>query len=261
MTDLVLFSLLLAFIPFFMLWLLSIKLKDASIVDIYWGPSFGVTALITLGVTLANGIALSPLSWLAVGLTVLWGGRLGIYLWIRNVGHGEDWRYQNMRANRPGKFVGWSLYGVFGLQWGVMAIVSLPVVVTIISGGNINLLAGLGIVVFAIGFLFEAIGDYQLTAFKNDPTNSGKVMNRGLWAWTRHPNYFGNAALWWGLGLIAVSAGHWWTLVGPAVMTYFLVNISGKAMLERKLTKTREGYEDYLTQTSGFFPLPPKKTS
>ncbi len=259
MTTQILTSLLLAFLPFFVLWLLSIKLEDASIIDIYWGPSFAVTALIAVTVAVASGNSLAPLALLTAGLAVLWGARLGVYLWLRNAGHGEDWRYQNMRANRPGKFIAWSLYGVFGLQWLVMAVVSLPVVATIFAGGTVNLLSLIGVGLFAIGFSFEAIGDYQLAQFKKDPANKGQVMNKGLWAWTRHPNYFGNAALWWGLGLIAASAGLWWTLIGPAVMTYFLINISGKAMLERKLTKTRLGYEDYLKQTSGFFPLPPKK--
>lgn len=244
----------LAFLPFFGLWLVSIRLKDASIVDIFWGPSFVVTALIAVGLR-PMADALSNLVML---LVALWGLRLGLYLLNRNHGAGEDWRYQKMRAARPDHFTRWSLYGVFGLQWGVMSIVSLPVVATILSGGALNAITYLGVAIFVIGLAFEAIGDWQLSRFKADPMNAGKVMNRGLWGWTRHPNYFGDATVWWGLGVIALSAGHWWSLIGPLVMTYFLLNISGKAMLERKLSKSRVGYEDYLRNTSGFFPLPPR---
>ncbi len=244
----------LAFLPFFALWGVSIAVKDASIVDIFWGPSFVVTAFIAWAVAPAvDALALTVLA-----LVTLWGMRLGLYLFNRNHGNGEDWRYQKMRANHPDNFVSWTLYGVFGLQWGVMAVVSVPVVATILSGGTFNVITFIGIAIFTIGLAFEAIGDWQLSKFKADPANAGKVMNKGLWAWTRHPNYFGDATVWWGLGVIALGAGHWWTLIGPFVMTFFLVNISGKAMLERKLTKTREGYEAYLQNTSGFFPLPPR---
>lgn len=259
MVLLIALTLVLAFAPFFLLWLVSIKVKDASIIDIFWGPSFACTAIICIGIAIATGRDIDLLAMLTAGLAILWGARLGLYLFNRNHGNGEDWRYQKMRAARPGYFNRWTLYGVFGLQWAVMSVVSLPLVATILSGGTINAITMIGVLVYAIGFLFEAIGDAQLSAFKKDPANQGKVMNKGLWAWTRHPNYFGNATLWWGIGIIAVSAGHYWSLIGPLVMTYFLLNISGKAMLERKLRKSREGYEAYITNTSGFFPLPPKK--
>ncbi|MGB0920280.1 MAG: DUF1295 domain-containing protein [Alphaproteobacteria bacterium] len=244
----------LAFLPFFALWGVSIAVKDASIVDIFWGPSFVVTAFIAW-VLASNPNAVSVT---VLALVTLWGLRLGIYLFRRNHGSAEDWRYQKMRANHPDNFAVWSFYGVFGLQWAVMAVVSLPVVATLLSGGVFNALTFMGIAIFATGLAFEANGDWQLSRFKADPANAGKVMNKGLWAWTRHPNYFGDATVWWGLGVIALGAGHWWALIGPMVMTFFLINISGKAMLERKLAQTREGYEAYLQNTSGFFPLPPK---
>lgn len=250
----ILIVLALALVPFLILWAVSLAANDASIIDIYWGPSFAVTALIAL---LVSG-PITPLGWLMFALTAVWGGRLGAYLFWRNHGAGEDWRYQKMRAAHADNFAIWSLYSIFGLQWGVMAIVSLPVVAGIVGGGEIGLLTYIGIAVYAVGLLFEAVGDWQLASFKADPANAGKVMDKGLWAWTRHPNYFGDATIWWGLGLIAAGAGYWWALIGPFVMNWFLVNISGKAMLERKLVGARAGYAEYVAKTSGFFPLPPK---
>jgi steroid 5-alpha reductase family enzyme len=153
-----------------------------------------------------------------------------------------------------------SLFTVFGLQGMIMWVVSLPVqLVMTKSDSDIGLLAVLGAVLWAIGLAFEAIGDAQLTRFKSNPSNAGKVMNRGLWRYTRHPNYFGDACVWWGLAIIALTVTPW-GLVGAALMHLFLRRVSGVTLLEKSLVKRREGYAEYIKVTSPFIPRPPKKS-
>lgn len=247
-------------------WLISVVMKDASIVDIVWGFGFVVVAWVSLLTNRGgdvDGAGPGALQWLSVALVTIWGLRLAGYLAKRNLGHGEDYRYQAMRRRHGERFWWISLFTVFGVQGVIMWIVSLPVQVVHHPDAprSIGALAIIGALVWLVGFGFEAIGDYQMARFKADPSNKGKVMDQGLWGWTRHPNYFGDACVWWGLGLIALSIG-WWgvaALIGPAVMNLFLVRVSGKALLERSMSKRRPGYKDYIERTSGFFPLPPKK--
>jgi steroid 5-alpha reductase family enzyme len=240
------------------LWLVSLARRDASIVDIWWGPGFVWIA----GVACAVGTGGDPSRRaLSLGLLALWGLRLGVYLFVRNHGAGEDYRYQAMRR-RHGERFGWvSLWTVFGLQ-GVLAwIVSWPVqVVHVSAGGPLGALDLVGALLFAVGFGFEAIGDWQLARFKADPANAGRVMDRGLWRYTRHPNYFGDTLVWWGLFAIALAtpAGAW-TLPGPLLMSFLLLRVSGVPLLERGLRKRRPGYADYVARTSAFFPLPPRR--
>lgn len=244
----------------FLLWLLSLPLKNVSIVDIFWGPGFAVIAVACL--FLAEGHA--PRQWLLTALTAAWGLRLGLYLAARNIGHGEDSRYASMRKRvdaRGGNFALSSLIVVFMLQGVIMWIVSLPVQIGQASPTPqaLGWLAAVGTLVWLVGFGFEAIGDAQLKRFKADPANRGEVMDRGLWRYTRHPNYFGNACLWWGIWLVALETGSaWWTAIGPALMTYFLLRVSGVSLLERSLKETKPRYRDYVRRTSAFFPLPPK---
>jgi len=252
-----LFTGVIGLMVFIALWGVSLALKDASIVDPYWGASFVVLALLAADMT-PYGFTASH--WLVLVLTAIWGLRLTGYLTWRAWGHEEDKRYQRMRAKRGDGFALWSLYGVFILQWAVGFVVALPVTITLLSPeGGFGVLAMVGMLVWLTGFVFESVGDWQLARFKADPQNQGKVMDQGLWRYTRHPNYFGDACVWWGLGLIAAGAGHWWTLAGSAVMSWFLINISGKALLEKDLSN-RPAYADYIKRTSGFFPLPPKQT-
>ncbi len=239
-------------------WLISLAIKDASIVDIAWGFGFVVVAwVVRLSV---DGV--SDRQNLIVALVTIWGLRLAGFLARRNLGHGEDQRYQAMRRRHGARFPIVSLLSVFSLQGVVMFVVSMPVMLgqAADSPGSLGPLAWLGTLVWCIGFGFETVGDSQMRRFQSDPTNKGQVMDQGLWGWTRHPNYFGDATMWFGIWLIALETG--WpgliALIGPVLMTYFLLNISGKALLERSIGKRRPGYAEYIERTSGFFPLPPK---
>lgn len=240
-------------------WLLSVILKNASIVDIVWGLGFVVTAWVSRGM----GDGDSGRQWLLTILTSIWGLRLAGYLLWRNAGHGEDFRYKSMRKRWGQRFPLISLVTVFALQGALMWIVSLPVQLGQDDATpGIGVLAFIGIAVFAFGLFFEVVGDAQLTRFKSDPTNAGKVMDQGLWRYTRHPNYFGDACVWWGLALIAAETGAGaWGFIGAIVMTYFLRRVSGVTLLERSLKKRREGYEAYIARTSPFIPRRPKALS
>lgn len=237
------------------MWLVSVAKRDASVVDLLWGPGFVVVAWVTLLTSQGHtGRAV-----LLTTMATLWGLRLGIHLANRNLGKGEDYRYQAMRKRRGKHFWIISLPTVYVFQGAVMWVVSLPLQFGISeeSRGLVALMV-IGAIIFAIGLAFEAIADWQLVAFKSDPANASAVMNRGLWRYSRHPNYFGDACAWWGIGLVAASTplgviG----LVGPLLMTYFLVRVSGVPILERSLKKSRPGYAEYVRQTSAFIPRPP----
>ena len=237
-------------------WVISLVLRDASIADIAWGLVF--VAIAWAAWASGSGSTASLIA--AVAVTV-WGSRLAIYIGKRNLGHGEDRRYQAMRAKRPDRFWLWSLFGVFVLQGLLALVVSLPVQsLGAVADAEPGALSWIGLAVFLTGLGFEAIGDAQLAAFKRDPASKGKVMDRGLWRYTRHPNYFGDALLWWGIWLIAVGAGAaWWTLIGPGLMTFLLVRVSGVALLESDMAERRPGYAEYVRRTSAFIPRPPKR--
>lgn len=239
-----------------LLWALSLKLKDASIVDIFWGAGFIIIAAVSF--FLSEGFAARKI--LVLWLTSVWGARLALHIFLRNRGRGEDPRYQSMRRQHGGRFPIVSLYSIFVFQGVLMWVISLPLQAAQLSAtpDPLTALDWAGATLWAAGFFFEAAGDWQLRRFKSDPANKGKVMATGLWAWTRHPNYFGDATLWWGYYLIALStpAGAW-TLISPLLMTFLLVKYSGAALLEKSLRKTRPEYEDYIRRTSAFFPWPP----
>ncbi|PQA85989.1 DUF1295 domain-containing protein [Hyphococcus luteus] len=253
---------------FVALWAVSVKLKNASIVDIMWGVACALPATLTW--LRADGS--EPRAFLLTVLVAAWGLRLASYLAIRNIGHGEDYRYAAMRRKAPSNaaFARSSLFKVFLLQCLISFFVSLPTQVGQfgssgvfkIGSGGLGLLAIIGVAIYAVGLIFEAVGDYQLRAFKKDPANKGKLMDRGLWAWTRHPNYFGDAAVWTGLTLIALeSAFGVWTILSPILMVYFLYAASGKALLERSMSKRYPDYAHYKARVSGFFPRPPRKSA
>jgi steroid 5-alpha reductase family enzyme len=239
------------------LWLVSIAKRDASIVDPFWGTGFAIVAWVTAG---WHGFAGSR-SLLVAGLASVWGLRLSLYLLWRNRSKGEDFRYRAMREKHGDKFWLVSLVTVFGLQGLIMWLVSWPVQFgQAPSVSSLFWLDGFGMMLWAAGFFFESFGDSQLARFKADPANRGRVMDRGLWRYTRHPNYFGDFCVWWGLYVIAAAGGAWWTFPGPLLMTFFLMKVSGVPMLEKTLSERRPGYASYVKRTNAFFPGPPRSS-
>ena len=198
-------------------------------------------------------------------LATIWGTRLAVHIGRRNVGKGEDRRYAVMRERDGSRFWLTSLYRVYLVQAATMWVVSLPLQAGASFGGHrgLGVLDAIGGAIWLVGFGFESIGDLQLDRFKADPASRGKVMDRGLWRYTRHPNYFGDATLWWGLGVIALGAGAGaaWGLAGSAVDTLILTRVSGKPVLERDIETRRPGYREYVQRTSGFIPLPPRRAA
>lgn len=241
----------------FTTWLLSVKLRDASIVDIVWGLGFVVVAWVSRLVADGNQERQN----LIVACTTLWGLRLAGYLFWRNHGKGEDFRYRAMRKKFGERFPLVSLYSVFGLQGVLMFVVSLPLQLGQMPSRALGALAIVGAVFWIVGLAFETLGDAQLARFKADPASAGQVMDRGLWGWTRHPNYFGDCCVWIGLTMIAADAGGvaWAGIIGGVAMTVLLVRVSGVPMLEKTIGRRRPGYAEYVARTSAFIPRPPKR--
>jgi steroid 5-alpha reductase family enzyme len=240
-----------------LVWMLSVRLRDASIADVWWGPGFLQLAWLYCYLS----PVLSPRSWLVAALVTLWGVRLSWHIFRRNRGKGEDPRYQAMRAVHGRAFWWRSLFTVFWLQGAILWFVALPLLVAIRATQPAALTAGdgLGIVFFAIGFGFEVVGDYQLARFRAEPEHRGNVLDRGLWRYTRHPNYFGDATLWWGVYVVAASTpGGWLTLLSPSLMTLLLMRVSGVTLLENGLKASKPGYRDYIARTPAFFPWFPR---
>jgi steroid 5-alpha reductase family enzyme len=238
-------------------WVLSLVLRDVSIVDVAWGLGFVAVAWVAF----ATGDGCLGRRLLLAVLTTLWGLRLAAYIARRKLRHpGEDPRYGAWREKWGARFPLVSLFTVFGLQAVLVWVVSLPLQGAATSADRLGALDWIGVAVWAVGLACEATGDAQMARFKADPGNRGRIMDRGLWRYTRHPNYFGDFTVWWGLYLIALSAGAWWTLPGPLVITLLLTRVSGKDHLERSMAD-RPGYADYVARTSGFVPLPPRSSS
>jgi steroid 5-alpha reductase family enzyme len=239
-----------------LLWIVSLAMRDASIVDIAWGPAFVAIA----AASFAIGHGAAPRRTLLLVLVALWGARLGSYLAWRNLGRGEDFRYRKMRAFWGARFWWVSLFTVFLLQ-GVLAwMVSAPIQLAMSSPqpARLGALDWAGVALFTVGFLFESVGDLQLARFKADPGNAGKVLDSGLWAWTRHPNYFGDFLVWWSFFLIALATPRGFlAAIGPLLMSFLLLRVSGVPMLERSLRRKRPGYDDYRARVPAFFPRPP----
>ncbi len=237
-------------------WLSSVRMRDVSIVDSLWSIFFLLGAIVY---AISTGVA-GPRVTLLLSLVALWALRLSIYLTWRNWGETEDRRYQAIRArNEPG--FGWkSLYLVFGLQGLLAFIIALPIFAGLGDAGPLEIFGYAGAAVWGMGFAFEVVADRQLARFKADPTKRGKVLDTGLWRYTRHPNYFGEAMLWWGFYLIAIGAGAWWTIVAPLLMTFLLLKVSGVTLLEADIQERRPDYRAYIARTNAFVPWRPKAT-
>jgi len=239
-------------------WLVSVVAKNASIVDIVWGLGFVLVGWVSFGV----GDGDDTRGWVLAILVSVWGLRLAGYLARRNIGHGEDYRYRAMRKHWGARFPVVSLVTVFLLQGVLMWVVSLPLQLgQIETSPGFGPIGTMGVLVWAVGLFFEAVGDAQLRRFKSDPANEGRVMSSGLWRYTRHPNYFGDAVVWWGIALVAAEAGVGvFGLIGAALMTFLLVRVSGVALLEKSLRKRKPEYEEYVRATSSFVPRPPRRS-
>lgn len=242
-----------------LLWLLSLLLKNSSIVDIFWGTGFVIFAWVAFFLT-PDGFLARKL--LLTILVTIWGLRLSIYILVRNWGKPEDFRYQAWRNEHGKKWWWYSFFQVFLLQGVLLTVIAAPLLAAQISPtpARLGVLDLIAIPLWAIGFFFESVGDWQLKRFKGDPANKGKVLDRGVWRYTRHPNYFGDSTQWWAYYLIAASAGGWWTIFSPILMTILLLRVSGVKLLEKTLD-TRPGYKEYSERTSEFIPWFPKKKS
>ena len=240
------------------IWILSVIIKDASIVDLFWGLGFVVVNTFYF---ISSGDHYTRKILLLI-LVSVWGLRLFSYLSWRNIGKGEDYRYQGFRQKYGPERYWWvSYFQVFLLQGALIMLVSLPLLGTNYQTSSYELywLDYLGILLFIIGFIFEAGGDYQLSRFKNNPQNKGKVLNTGLWKYTRHPNYFGDTVIWWSFGIFSIAAGSYYLFIGSIIMTLIIIKVSGVTMLEKNLRKTKPQYREYIRKTSSFFPWFPKK--
>lgn len=240
-------------------WLISLKIKDTSIVDIVWGLGFVIANWTAFFLTPHDGIARK---WLINALVTIWGLRLSIHIFLRNIGKGEDFRYAEWRKQHGKNWWWYSYLQTFLLQGFLMWLISAPLIKIQVTSepSPLGILAVLGMLFWIIGFFFEAVGDAQLARFKKDPANKGKVLKTGVWRYTRHPNYFGDAAQWWGFFLIAAGVHQGFlTVFSPIIMTIFLIKVSGVAMLEKSIEERRPGYKEYIETTSPFIPWFPKK--
>ena len=238
-------------------WALSVRLRNAGVVDSLWSLFFLLGAAVYAAAVGADGTR----AWLLLALVALWALRLSGYLTWRNWREPEDRRYQAIRArNEPG-FAWKSLYLVFGLQAVLAWIIAMPLFAALGSATPLGALDFAGIALWIAGFAFETIGDAQLARFKADPANRGRVLASGLWRYTRHPNYFGEALLGWGVFLIAAAAGGAWTVFAPILMTVLLLKVSGVALLEKDIGERRPDYRDYVERTNAFIPWPPKEVA
>jgi len=240
-----------------LIWIASLILKDSSIVDIFWGAGFVLAAWTAFALT-PNGFLGRKL--LLTILVTIWGLRLSLYILLRNWGKGEDFRYVKWRQENGARWWWYSFFKVFLLQGALMWIISIPLLAAQYRSlpDRLIWLDWLAVIVWVIGFVFEAGGDLQLARFKAKPDNKGKVMRSGFWRYTRHPNYFGDATQWWAYYLFALAAGGFWTVFSPVIMTGLLVRVSGVALLESTLKETKPGYRDYVESTSAFVPWLPR---
>jgi len=239
-----------------LVWIVSLILRNSSIIDIIWGTGFVIANWVTFALT-PDG--LPTRKWLIGILVTLWGLRLSLYILWRNWGKAEDFRYAKWRMEAGAQWWWRSFFKVFLLQGVLMWIISAPLLAAQTSSNALTVFDFLAIPIWLIGFFFETAGDLQLARFKADPSNKGKLLDRGVWRYTRHPNYFGDAAQWWAYFLVAFAANGAWTIFSPILMTALLLRVSGVAMLERSLKDTKPGYKEYIENTNAFIPWFPRQ--
>ncbi len=239
-------------------WLLSLRLQNSSIVDIFWGSGFVTAAWLYVALTPGEGLPARRV--LLLALVMIWGLRLTLHIARRNYGKGEDFRYQQMRQQAGASWWWVSLFKVFVLQGVLMWLISLPLLAAVLGTRPLGWLDVLAAALWLLGFYFEAVGDLQLERFKADPANKGKVLDSGLWSLTRHPNYFGDAVQWWAFWLLAAAGGLalGLSLLSPLVMTWLLRYVSGVDLLDRALAARKPGYAAYMKRTPAFIPWPQK---
>lgn len=240
------------------LWIVSVIITNASIVDPFWG--FGFVLINTFYFFDAGNFGLRQ--YILLALVGVWGLRLSLHLGIRNLGKGEDFRYVAFRNSYGVKRYWWiSFFQVFLLQAVLLWLVSAPLVAVNLDNpaAGLNIIDIAAILLWITGFLFETVGDYQLSKFRSDPSNRGKLLTTGLWRYTRHPNYFGDAAVWWGFALLGISSGGYINALGALLMTFLLLKISGVMLLEKTLKANKPGYAEYAAATSSFIPWFPRK--
>lgn len=233
-------------------WLISLPLRNVAVVDIFWGPAVaaaGVTWLVQAGLA-GRGV-------LAVLLAVLWAMRLALHIFWRGRGQPEDRRYREIRARNEPNFALKSLWLVFLLQAVLAAVIALPLLGAATSTAPLGPLDVLAAAAWLAGFVIQAVADLQMARFQRGPDAGRRVMDRGLWRYSRHPNYFGETVMWWSLGLIALGGGAWWALAGPLLLTFLLLKVSGVALTEKDIASRRPEYQAYIRRTSAFVPLPP----
>ena len=250
-------TLLLAFAMTTALWPLSLWLRDVSIIDILWAPAFAIVA----SVCAALSPGLDTRAKIVLALVWLWAIRLGSHVFARwrRLGH-EDYRYVTIRKARGPNFPLTSLGWIFWLQALLLWIISWPMQAAFSFEAPLNWLDAVGVLLVVAGITIEAMADAQLTRFRADPASRDGVLDTGLWAWSRHPNYFGDFTMWWGFFLIGIAAGGpWWTVLGPIVMGALLIHYSGAGLMEDTIRDRRPDYADYVRRTSLFIPWPPSR--
>jgi len=252
--TLFLYGLLVALLLPSLTWIVSLFKGDASIVDSLW-------SLIFLALCLTWFFAYeytTPRSLIVLALVALWALRLSAYITWRNWDEAEDIRYQALRRKYSSNFAIKSLFIVFLLQGLLAWVISLPLLAVVTGSRPLNLLDALALVMVLFGILFESIADAQLAAFKARPDTQGRILDTGLWRYTRHPNYFGECCVWWGFYLFAVAAGGWWAILSPLLMTFLLLRVSGVALLEKDIVERRPDYRAYIGRTNAFVPGSPR---
>ena len=235
-------------------WLVSVARRDVSIVDSLWSLMILLVLVVYAAVTADSG----PRTVLILALVGIWAIRLSAYITIRNHGQPEDHRYQAIRKNNEPHFWLKSLYIVFLLQGFLAWVICLPAIAAVSGEAPPGPLDFLGVGLWLIGMFFEVVGDYQLARFKRSKRSADAVLDSGLWRYTRHPNYFGESLLWWGVYLIAAGAGYWWTIIAPMLMTFLLLRVSGVALLEKDISERRPAYCEYVRRTNAFVPGRPR---